>query len=491
MALEELTDYERRRLENIKRNSKMVASLNIHSTLHQLSSSTKRQRVQTKPRQLSSENKAPVTVRRSIRARGMPPDSSTAAGIKHGFLKNLRRIRKSHTSNWQLPRELCPLKMKDVFINGVSDQNFVKTIMGISKKTQFSYRNGSLTGLVEGIGGGSHNLAPESEDSGCSTRAWGSVNPKSIKMEENVRMVVPERVMVLRFLPSPHEKIIMAGDSLGSVGFWNVDVKNEDDDKGGIYLYQPHSGFISGISVQPFSISKIYTSSFDGFIRLMDVEKEEFSPVYSSDYAVLSISQRTNDVGSIYFSEGHGRLKIWDEREGKPSISLILHEDGIKSIDFNANNTNIMATSSTDGTACIWDLRSINAEKPKPLKSVRHEKALYSAYFSPSGSCLLTTGTDNIGLLSGTNYEDVSTICHRNKTSSLFLVCRAIWGWDDSYIFVGNLERGLDVISAAKKSTITTMRIPEISYCFDAHPCKIGMLAGATIDGRVHMWSPC
>ncbi|GMP60364.1 hypothetical protein CsSME_00023262 [Camellia sinensis var. sinensis] len=32
------------------------------------------------------------------------------------------------------------------------------------------------------------------------------------------------------------------------------------------------------------------------------------------------------------------------------------------------------------------------------------------------------------------------------------------------------------------------MRIPEISYCFDAHPCKIGMLAGATIDGRVHMW---
>ncbi|GMP60366.1 hypothetical protein CsSME_00023262 [Camellia sinensis var. sinensis] len=274
MALEELTDYERRRLENIKRNRKMVASLNIHSTLHQLSSSTKRQRhfslslslslyphkliliscinpslslsislsncrVQTKPRQLR-----------------MPPDSSTAAGIKHGFLKNLRRIRKSHTSNWQLPRELCPLKMKDVFINGVSDQNFVKTIMGISKKTQFSYRNGSLTGLVEGIGGGSHNLVPESKDSGCSTRAWGSVNPKSIKMEENVRMVVPERVMVLRFLPSPHEKIIMAGDSLGSVGFWNVDVKNEDDDKGGIYLYQPHSGFISGISVQPFSISK-------------------------------------------------------------------------------------------------------------------------------------------------------------------------------------------------------------------------------------------
>lgn len=50
-----------------------------------------------------------------------------------------------------------------------------------------------------------------------------------------------------------------------------------------------------------------------------------------------------------------------------------------------------MATSSTDRTPCLWDLRNIGANKPHSLKMVSHGRAVQSAYFSPSGSLLATT----------------------------------------------------------------------------------------------------
>lgn len=136
---------------------------------------------------------------------------------------------------------------------------------------------------------------------------------------------------------------------------------------------------------------QIFTSSYDGLIRLMDAEKEVFDLVYSCEDPIFSLSQQPNDVKCLYFGEGPGGLNIWDERTGNCSTQWSLHDSRINSIDFNPNNPNIMATSSTDGTACIWDLRTIDKDKPKTLKTVSHKQAVHSAYFSPYGRLLATT----------------------------------------------------------------------------------------------------
>lgn len=123
----------------------------------------------------------------------------------------------------------------------------------------------------------------------------------------------------------------------------------------------------------------------------MDAEKEVFDLVYSSEYAVFSLSQQPNNVNALYFGEGQGGLNIWDVRSRKSATEWLLHEARINTIDFNPRNPNIMATSSTDGTACIWDLRSMATDKPEPTKVLSHKRAVHSAYFSPSGSSLATT----------------------------------------------------------------------------------------------------
>lgn len=136
---------------------------------------------------------------------------------------------------------------------------------------------------------------------------------------------------------------------------------------------------------------QIFTSSYDGCIRLMDVEREIFDLAYYGDHSICSLSQRSDDVKSLYFGEGQGKVNVWDETAGKSSSLLSLHEERINSIDFNAHNTNIMATSSSDGTACIWDLRKIVVDKPEPISTVNHKRAVFSAFFSPSGNLLATT----------------------------------------------------------------------------------------------------
>lgn len=123
----------------------------------------------------------------------------------------------------------------------------------------------------------------------------------------------------------------------------------------------------------------------------MDIEKEIFDLVYVTDESIFSLCHQPNNASVLYFGEGRGGLKFWDERTRKCSASWDLHEDRINTIDFNPKNPSIMATSSSDGTACIWDLRNISSGRLKNMRVVNHKKAVHSAYFSPSGIFLATS----------------------------------------------------------------------------------------------------
>ncbi|KAK8996687.1 hypothetical protein V6N11_081952 [Hibiscus sabdariffa] len=140
MAFQKLTEYECKRLENIKRNEEMLAALKIHSTSATLSVATKRQR--TKTYKVSTEEtqeaktEAPSVIRRSLRTRGMPPDSK---GLADDFCENFDKTPTSVSPlKPQSPRVLGPIAMKDAFSGDEieSNQVLVGMILSIAKKTQ-------------------------------------------------------------------------------------------------------------------------------------------------------------------------------------------------------------------------------------------------------------------------------------------------------------------------------------------------------------------
>ncbi|KAF5743164.1 WD repeat-containing protein 76 isoform X1 [Tripterygium wilfordii] len=455
-------EYERKRLENLKRNAEKLASLNVHTKATQFLASSNLQR----SRQFYSEKKPKIQKippeRKSLRARGIPPEISGSESP--GSSESPEQQTPTNNLDSSLRRCLGPISMSDVFI-------------GIKSKSHY-------TGLVDKISGFSKNAqSVEGNDS-------LPLNLESFQLKpENIVRVVPGDATLMRFLPCVDAKVIVVGNRSGHVGFWDVDKEKRD----GVYCYQPHIGCISGISVQPSSLSKIYTSCDGGFIRMMDAEKEVFNLVYSSDQPINYLSHHPTNVNYLYFGEGHGGLSTWDNRGGRSAI-WNLHTRCITSIDFNSKNPYIMATSSIDGDACIWDLRSMDACKPKTVKIISHRNGVYSACFSPSGSHLAIASAGNaLSILGGVEFDDYSLMCHDHKAGDMFSF-RAIWGWDDSHVLIGNREGGIDVMSSALGQKIATLESPCLStilHQLDAHPYQAGVLAGSAGINQALMWTSC
>ncbi|KAI3861051.1 hypothetical protein MKX03_016022 [Papaver bracteatum] len=481
-----LTNYERRRLENIKRNQEMMSSFKIQFIANQLHSSTsKRQRTETKTyktnRGKQPKPEAPIVMRRSLRARGIPPENKIGLEEEENVISHTNATESEYPS----PKKLGPVPMLDAYNGTGSLDNQMKH----QKHLIDTIKSLSETNLM--------SCSIHDDDTSV---VGSSLELESLILKpENVARVLPKNILNLCFFPCKNRSIVVAGNKAGSLAIWDMDADLKDIEEkeeqigngDGIYLYDPHTAPISGIVIQPISLSKVYTSSYDGCICLMDVEKEAFDMLYSSDDAIFCLSPHPQEAKSLYFGEAQGMINVWDERAGKSSSSCTLHDQRINTIDFHPENTNCLATSSSDGTACIWDLRNINANRPESLKMVEHKKTVHSAYFSPSGNCLATTSAnDKVGLVRGTNFMDISMVQHNNQVGRWIPSFRAIWGWDDSYLFIGSMKRGVDVISTGyrKMVTLESSYISAIPCRFSAHPYKVGMLAGATAGGQVYTW---
>ncbi|XP_020580413.1 WD repeat-containing protein 76 [Phalaenopsis equestris] len=472
-----LTDYESRRLENIRRNGEMIAALMLQSKASEISSFLKRSGSKstnhpTKFKKLkNSPPRSPLVIRRSLRTRGLPPNHS-GHPLTPTDSSPIRPFPKPELSP---ARKREQIRINDAFLgeSDASDRPLIDVILAATAA------RGDADGWYRSNLLGNCKFDPRS----------------SMKLKpENVAKVLPERILSIQIVPSANRTVVAVGNKLGNVGFWDLDFGDgdEDEDNKGIYVYAPHSAPVSGISIHPSSMSKIFTSSYDGLVRKMDVEKETFNVTYSSENCIYSICQLPCDFNSLYIGEGAGVLKLWDDRAGKASSKWRPHEDRINTVDFSAENSYLMATSSTDGTACIWDLRNMKNHQPEHLNVVHHKRAVHSAYFSPTGSYLATTSLDDtVGITSVSRPKDISMVDHYNRTGRWLSTFRAVWGWDDSFLFLGNMRRAVDVISISSKTT-TALESPELSSIpcrFASHPCRIGILACAAAGGKVFVWT--
>lgn len=143
-----------------------------------------------------------------------------------------------------------PLKMGDAYSGSGSDRELIETLVGIGKI--------SYSGVGDSVGSGkvceddiSSDLVKREGNDGRSCLKLSSLtlNP------ENIARVMPGRIMAVRFLPCTNSRMIVAGNKLGNIAFWNPDSMVEGED--GVYLYHPHQCPISGISVHQHCLSKV------------------------------------------------------------------------------------------------------------------------------------------------------------------------------------------------------------------------------------------
>ena len=83
------------------------------------------------------------------------------------------------------------------------------------------------------------------------------VLPSNLTLKsEDVARVVPDRILSVGFLPMRDRLVAFAGGRSGHLGLWDVDCK-DDSEADGVHIYRPHRSPLAGISVAPFSASKV------------------------------------------------------------------------------------------------------------------------------------------------------------------------------------------------------------------------------------------
>lgn len=249
----------------------------------------------------------------------------------------------------------------------------------------------------------------------------------NLSLEDVSTKICPDRIYSITCHPSPNKLVVCAGDKQGNLGIWNVDqfgskTTNDDDVNNGVHLFKPHRSVISTLTWNTSGTS-LLSSSYDGSVRLFDIESQVFEEVfatynndstykdkigYNTDQGYNSWIQSMEldhrfECGKCFYlstSEGgvmHIDLRAATNKGGKLTFNTVLSDRKINTISLHRDG-NIMATAGLTGIVQLWDVRKVEAgkkDKPKPVAWHDAGRSINSAYFSPSGRRLLTTTQSN------------------------------------------------------------------------------------------------
>ncbi|MCO5604038.1 hypothetical protein L7F22_058195 [Adiantum nelumboides] len=462
-----LTEYEKQRLENVKRIQAMIAALGIQNVKAEFQHSVSK-RVEVKGYKRSADRRSkereePVVTRR-LRSSRISWTSDDALTLESPPTPEPGK------KVLALENTLQPVPLSSVCIQGSSTEKFLSRLQELDEHILLSQSAPSKRKKVHG----------------------DSTDPRTFTLQRSdIARVVPERIMSVTFLPVNDKLLVVAGDKSGHLGFWDVEWDDEDGD--GVHLYRSHTAPVSGIAVQPYSASKVLTCSYDGTVKRLDVETSMFDLMYTleEDDVFSAISSLPGSPHCSYIGEGLGFLNMLDARE-KASVSRgQIHRRRINTIDLSTQSPWLMVTSSTDSNVCVWDVRKMKSDRDW-LGRIQHQKAVHSAQFSPSGNSIATCSYDNtIAIMKWPSEQNPTYVQHPNMNNRWISTFRAIWGWDDEYIYVGNMKRTIDIISTNYEAECHWLNCPlmtSIPCRLAAHPTRPGILAGCTAGGQIYVW---
>lgn len=76
---------------------------------------------------------------------------------------------------------------------------------------------------------------------------------------------------------------------VGNVGLWTVDENNDDDAADGVFQFKPHTGAVPRLNFDPMDSNKLISTSYDGTVRRMDVEKGAFEQVSKDQVLCMGV----------------------------------------------------------------------------------------------------------------------------------------------------------------------------------------------------------
>ena len=364
-----LSEYEIIRQANIKRNEEFLASLGVEDVKSSLAASV----VANKPsrkREISRKNKSvqnnvPLTRSAKIKIENLDQEileltqqgDNEAAKDKIKILLNMKK-------------ELEPLP---VDVNHERHSALPIAFTYMTNKTGCYWLPNDFSDLLKHLSTTVPDVVP-------TVAAPTGINEDDIRTLRNMRIhenevarLTQERISSVCIHPSEHKLVVFAGDELGNFGCWDVQ-RTEESELDGVYKYHPHVSRIARIHAQPLQSTAIYSTSYDGTVRLFDVVKEQFVQVFGAPEGLSGVKFTFTDADFLY-----------DEAE----CMYIGSSDGYAALaDFRASNSAYMWKRACESGYRVY---SIQQHPTVPHLIVAAEKNMISLYDVRKGSASSST----------------------------------------------------------------------------------------------------
>ncbi|EFP82586.1 uncharacterized protein PGTG_08782 [Puccinia graminis f. sp. tritici CRL 75-36-700-3] len=454
-----LTEYERKRLENIKKNQSLLSSLAIKSVGPAAKKGSKRPAPSSSTP--SKKRGRPATgtdsplppkrhaTRASVRLSGVGLDPVELQSRLEKEEQELASERQKREELKHSDRPLVAESLRTGPSSSLTSNLFSSLAHTIAVKPIKTMKEEEV------------NLEYSPGDDEDYDRLAGELKGLQLR---SLNKVCPNRIYSMNFHPDPSKSLLFMGEKLGGVGIWDalgeqpavksedvededhvsttstntadvsskpsvspakpVKQEEEDDDEedrpefveGVSYFIQAHARYsaVSAIQAHPSNPHLVCTSSYDRTIRELNFESQQSTEVIDGqalnpdEDTLFSAFEFANQGREIWASDNAGGLVHRDLRQPKTTARRwTVSKKKVGCLSLCPNSADRLAvTAGLNREMRLWDLRALSGlspssglaevEKDSCLATYAHGLACSSAYFNPAGDKILSTSYDDL-----------------------------------------------------------------------------------------------
>ncbi|KAG0246625.1 WD40-repeat-containing domain protein [Mortierella sp. GBAus27b] len=323
------------------------------------------------------------------------------------------------------------------------------------------------------------------------------------------------RIYCMAIHENKDKVLVCGGDIDGNLGFWDLDeslaedYQPDYDEEPNTYSYTAHTRTLSSMQYSPTDPTKLFTTSYDGSVRYLDLVKRQFvesyvvSPDVSDHLGSISINAKGQQ---LWFADNDGGVTLKDIRTPKDEMIYrkVLHEKKVGCVNVNPKHDHLIVTSSLDRTMKIWDVRTFGKYKrDEPIAEIAefpHGLSVTSAMWSPDGASIASTSyDDNVRIFNNfdpalpniTEIPEPVRIPHNNQSGRWVTMLRAVWAFQFNWFSIGNMRKAVDIYSRGTGDLMASLRDPAVLTTVPAvnawHPNRV-LLASGMANGKMVIW---